>query len=320
MKKQKQILVIGSSGQIGTELVEELRRIYGGSNVVASDIHAPEHYTGTDGPYETLDVLKGNSVLEVVKKYKVTEVYLLAAILSATAEQSIKAAWRLNMDGLFNLLDICKERKIKMFWPSSIAAFGPGTPKENTPQNCYMDPSTVYGISKLAGELWCEYYFQKFGVDVRSLRYPGLISYKAQPGGGTTDYAVHIFHEARKHSRYECYLAEDTRLPMMYMHDAVRATVELMNADFGNVKVRSSYNVAAVSFTPAEMVKEIQKHISDFRCTYKPDVRQQYAASWPASIDDSAARSDWGWHHKFDLAAITKDMLAHIHAPANAVL
>ncbi len=312
MKKQKQILVIGSSGQIGTELVEELRKIYGNEHVVASDIHPPVNNTGSDGPYESLDVLQGNSVLEIVRKYKVTEVYLLAAILSATAEQSVKAAWRLNMDGLFNLLDICRERKIKLFWPSSIAVFGPGTPRINTPQFPYMDPSTVYGISKLAGELWCEYYFQKFGVDVRSLRYPGLISYKSQPGGGTTDYAVHIFHEARKNNKYECYLAEDTVLPMMYMPDAVRATVELMNADFGNVKVRSSYNIAAISFSPSELVKEIKKHLPDFVCTYKPDIRQKYASSWPASIDDSAARSDWHWSHTYNLADIVEDMLWHI--------
>lgn len=309
MKKQKQILVIGSSGQIGTELVEELRKIYGSNQVVASDIHAPAN---NNGPYETLDVLQGNSVLEVVRKYKVTEVYLLAAILSATAEQSVKAAWRLNMDGLFNLLDICRDRKIKLFWPSSIAVFGPDTPKVNTPQNPYMNPSTVYGISKLAGELWCEYYFHKFGVDVRSLRYPGLISYKSQPGGGTTDYAVHIFHEARKNNKYECYLAEDTVLPMMYMPDAVRATLELMNADFGNVKVRSSYNIAAISFSPSELVKEIQKHLPDFVCTYKPDIRQKYAASWPASIDDSAARKDWHWSHSYNLTDIVEDMLWHI--------
>jgi len=312
MKKQKQVLVIGSSGQIGTELVEELRTVYGNSNVVASDIHAPKNSGSYEGPFETLDVLQGNNVLEIIRKYKVDEIYLLAAILSATAEQSVKPAWRLNMDGLFNLLDICKERKIKLFWPSSIAVFGPGTPRINTPQNPYMDPSTVYGISKLAGELWCEYYFHKFGVDVRSLRYPGLISYKSQPGGGTTDYAVHIFYEALKTKTYECYLAEDTTLPMMYMPDAVRATIELMNTDFGNVKVRSSYNIAAVSFAPLEIVKEIQKHIPDFVCTYKPDVRQQYAASWPASIDDTAARTDWHWSHSFNLDDITKDMLLHV--------
>ena len=316
MKKQKQILVIGSSGQIGTELVDELRKIYGSNHVVASDIHTPKIPGDSDGPFETLDVLKGNTVLEVVRKYNVNEIYLLAAILSATAEQSVKAAWRLNMDGLFNLLDICKERKIKLFWPSSIAVFGPNTPRVNTQQNSYMDPSTVYGISKLAGELWCEYYFHKFGVDVRSLRYPGIISHKSEPGGGTTDYAIHIFHEARKNNSYQCYLAKDATLPMMYMPDAIRATIEIMNADFGRVKIRTSYNVAAISFSPEEIAAGIKKYIPDFVCTYKPDIRQQYASSWPASIDDSAARSDWGWHHIYDLASITKDMLEHIHSSA----
>lgn len=307
----EKILVIGSSGQIGSELVEELRIRFGNDNVVASDIKAPEGIVHK-GPFEVLDVLYTAKVVETIEKHGVTQIYLLAALLSATAEQKIKLAWHLNMDGLINLLEICRERKIRMFWPSSIAAFGPNTPRHNTPQYTVMDPTTIYGISKLAGERWCEYYHQKFGVDVRSIRYPGLVSYKSEPGGGTTDYAVHIFHEAKKHGSYECFLAADTELPMMYMPDAIKATVDLMTVDASLVKIRSSYNVAAISFTPAQLAEEIKKHIPNFTITYKPDVRQQYAASWPASIDDSAARKDWGWAHKYDLAAMTKDMLANV--------
>jgi nucleoside-diphosphate-sugar epimerase len=259
-----------------------------------------------------LDVLDFPKVNELIRKYRVTQVYLLAALLSATAEQKIKSAWRLNMEGLLGLLDIAREEKLKLFWPSSIAVFGPTTPKQHTPQHTIAEPSTVYGISKLAGERWCEYYFQKYGVDVRSLRYPGLIGYKTEPGGGTTDYAVHIFHEALKNKKYECFLSENTSLPMMYMHDALKATIGLMDTDADKIKIRSSYNVAAMSFTPAELATEIKKHIPDFKISYNPDVRQQYADSWPQSIDDSVARKDWGWKHDFDLKKMTEDMLHHI--------
>ena len=306
------ILVIGSNGQIGSELVEALREDYGDKRVIASDIKEADAETKSRGPFVQMDALDSKQVHEVIKKNKVTQVYMLAALLSATAEQKVKLAWKLNMEGLINLLDIAKEEKLKLFWPSSIAVFGPTTPRRNTPQHTTMEPTTVYGISKLAGERWCEYYFTKYGVDVRSLRYPGLISWKTLPGGGTTDYAIDIFHEAVKNKSYECFLEEDTMLPMMYMEDALRATISLMDTDPSTVKVRSSYNVAAMSFSPKMLAEEIQKHIPDFKCTYKPDVRQQYADSWPQRIDDSEARADWGWSHEYDLAQMTEDMLSHI--------
>ncbi len=306
------ILVIGANGQIGSELVEELRRIYGDKNVIATDIKPASSEMLHNGPFEQIDVLDFPKVNDIINKYNVKQVYLLAALLSATAEQKVKSAWKLNMEGLLGLLDIAREQKLKLFWPSSIAVFGPTTPKQNTPQHTITEPSTVYGISKLSGERWCEYYFQKYGVDVRSLRYPGLIGYKTEPGGGTTDYAVHIFHEALKTKKYECFLSENTSLPMMYMHDALKATIGLMNADADKIKIRSSYNVASMSFTPAELATEIKKHIPDFKISYKPDVRQQYADSWPQSIDDSVARKDWGWKHDFDLKKMTEDMLHHI--------
>ena len=306
------ILVIGSNGQIGSELVEKLREDYGASRVFASDVKEADADSKSRGPFIQMDVLDSKQVYEAVKKNNVTQVYMLAALLSATAEQKIKAAWKLNMDGLLNLLDIAKEEKLKLFWPSSIAVFGPTTPRRNTPQHTVMEPTTVYGISKLAGERWCEYYFKKYGVDVRSLRYPGLISWKTKPGGGTTDYAIDIFHEAVKNKTYECFLEQDTMLPMMYMEDALRATISLMDSDASKVKVRSSYNVAAMSFTPKMLADEIQKHIHGFTCTYNPDIRQQYADSWPQRIDDSEARTDWGWSHEYDLAHMTEDMLMHI--------
>ena len=306
------ILVIGSNGQIGSELVDTLRKDYGGNRVIASDIKDAGAETKSHGPFVQMDVLDSKKVFEVIKQNKVKQVYMLAAMLSATAEQKVKLAWKLNMEGLINLLDIAKEEKLKLFWPSSIAVFGPTTPRRNTPQHTIMEPSTVYGISKLAGERWCEYYFNKYGVDVRSLRYPGLISWKTLPGGGTTDYAIDIFHEAVKNKSYECFLEEDTMLPMMYMEDALRATISLMDIDASKVKVRSSYNVAAMSFTPKMLADEIKKHIPDFTCTYKPDIRQQYADSWPQRIDDSEARADWGWSHEYDLAHMTEDMLSHI--------
>ena len=311
------ILVIGAKGQIGSELVDELRQLYGAANVVATDIKLPSEEFINSGPFYQLDVLNFAGVVDIIKKHKVKQVYLLAALLSATAEQKIKSAWNLNMEGLLGLLEIAKNEKIKLFWPSSIAVFGPTTPRFNTPQFTIAEPRTVYGISKLAGERWCEYYFKKFGVDVRSLRYPGLIGYRTEPGGGTTDYAVHIFHEALRNHRYECFLSKDTMLPMMYMNDALRATISLMNAESENVKIRSSYNVAAISFTPEQLATEIKKYIPDFTITYNPDVRQEYADSWPQSIDDSSARSDWGWKHEFDIEAMTNDMLQQIQSMVN---
>jgi nucleoside-diphosphate-sugar epimerase len=306
------VLVIGAQGQIGLELVEGLRKIYGSTNVIAADVKDAIEDFKSQGPFMQLDVLDRARVHEVIRTNKITHVYLLAALLSATAEQKIKSAWKLNMEGLINLLDIVKEEKVKLFWPSSIAVFGPTTPRQNTPQHTVMEPTTIYGISKLAGERWCEYYFLKYGVDVRSLRYPGLIGWKTEPGGGTTDYAVNIFHEAIKNKRYNCFLSENTTLPMMYMEDAIRATIELMTADSEKIKIRSSYNVAAFSFSPKMIAEEIRKHIPEFICTYKPDVRQQYADSWPESIDDAAARKDWGWKNNFDLKKMTEVMLSQI--------
>lgn len=308
------ILVIGSNGQIGSELVEELRLRYGNSNVIATDIKPPVVDYLNDGPFYEVDVLDTDKVYGLIKKYNVTQVYLLAALLSATAEQKIRSAWKLNMEGLLGLLEMARQEGFRLFWPSSIAVFGPTTPRENTPQLTITEPNTVYGISKLAGERWCEYYFNKFNVDVRSIRYPGLIGYKAEPGGGTTDYAVHIFHEALRSHKYECFLSENTRLPMMYMPDALRATIDLMNVPAEKVRIRSSYNVAAMSFTPKELALEIKQHIPDFTISYKPDVRQQYADSWPQSINDSIARKDWNWNPHFDLTKMTDDMLMHIQA------
>lgn len=310
----ERILILGSSGQIGTDLVQALRLQYGNENVIAADLKAQPIALGQqNGPFEFIDVLDAPKIYEVIKKYNVKQVYLLAALLSATAEAKIKSAWRLNMEGLFNMLEIAKENpSIKIFWPSSIAVFGPTTPKVKTPQYTVMEPSTVYGISKLAGERWCEYYFNKFGVDVRSIRYPGLISYKADPGGGTTDYAVAIYHEALKKQSYDCYLRDDTRMPMMYMPDAIRGTLDLMHADADKVKIRSSYNLAAIDFTPAEIAAEIKKHIADFSITYNPDSRQAIADSWPQSINDAEARSHWGWKHEYDMERMTADMLKHL--------
>jgi nucleoside-diphosphate-sugar epimerase len=313
------ILVIGAKGQIGSELVDELRRINGDKNVIATDIKLPSDDFMKSGPFYQLDVLDFPRVLEIIKKHNVKQVYLLAALLSAVAEQKVKSAWKLNMEGLLGLLEIAKNENLKLFWPSSIAVFGPTTPREKTPQITVTEPTTIYGISKLAGERWCEYFFQKFGVDTRSIRYPGLIGYKADAGGGTTDYAVEIFHEALRDHKYECFLSKDTYLPMMYMHDALRATIMLMDAEASSVKIRSSYNVASMSFTPQQLADEIKKHIPDFSITYKPDIRQQYADSWPKSIDDSAARKDWGWKPEFDLSSMTEDMLQHIQATANHI-
>lgn len=311
------ILVIGAKGQIGSELVEELRRLYGEINVIATDIKLPSENFIKSGPFYQLDVLDFPKLLEIIKKHNVKQIYLLAALLSAVAEQKMKTAWKLNVESLIGLLEISRDENLKLFWPSSIAVFGPGTPKENTPQFTITEPATVYGISKLAGERWCEYYFKKFNVDVRSIRYPGLISYKTEAGGGTTDYAVEIFHEAVQNKRYESFLSKDTFLPMMYMRDALRATISLMNSDPDSITIRSSYNVASMSFSPQQLADEIIKHIPDFKITYKPDVRQQYADSWPKSIDDTFARKDWGWKPEFNLATMTEDMLQNIQMIAN---
>lgn len=311
MRTRDKILVIGSSGQIGTELVQNLRNIYGIDNVIASDVKVTDQ--AKEGPFEVIDVMNAPGLLEIVKRHKVNQVYLLAALLSATAEKMPKFGWDLNMQGLFNVLDLAKEKIIeKIYWPSSIAVFGPNTPKENTPQYTIMEPSTVYGISKQAGERWCEYYFNKYGVDVRSLRYPGLIGWKSSPGGGTTDYAVHIFHEALKSGSYECFLSENTTLPMMYMPDAIKATIGIMQADPHKVKIRSSYNLSGFSFSPKELALEIKKHLPDFTISYKPDPRQQIADSWPKSIDSIEAYKDWGWKPEYDLEGMTKDMILNL--------
>lgn len=314
MNAKEKILIIGSSGQIGSELVEGLRDIYGRERVIASDIRDLEKESlEAVAPYEKLNVLDKDHLYALVKKYEITQIYLLAALLSATAEKNPMFAWDLNMNGLFNVLNLAKEGHIKkIYWPSSIAVFGPTTPRIMTPQFTIMEPNTVYGISKQTGERWCEYYFQKYQVDVRSLRYPGLIGYKSAPGGGTTDYAVHIYHEAAKHQPYVCFLSENTGLPMMYMPDAIKATIDLMHADPDKVKIRSSYNLSGMSFTPQEIANEIKQHYPSFSISYQPDSRQQIADSWPQSIDDSYANNDWGWKASYDLKLMTEDMFAHI--------
>ena len=304
------ILIIGACGQIGTELTLKLREIHGNDQVIASDIREGAEELMQSGPFELLNATDEPHIREVIEKYEVRVVYLMAAMLSATAEKAPMKAWDLNMDSLFHILNLAKEGKIdKVFWPSSIAVFGPTTPKDNTPQTTIMEPTTVYGISKQTGERWCEYYHRKFGVDVRSIRYPGIISYKTLPGGGTTDYAIEIFHEAIKNGEYTSFLAEDAALPMMYMDDAIKATIDIMDAPAEKIKVRSSYNLAAISFTPAVLAEEIKKHMQDFEISYEPDFRQSIAESWPSSIDDTAAREDWGWDHNFDLEKMTTTML-----------
>ena len=310
---KERILIIGSSGQIGTELVIELRNIYGNDNVIASDIRLSSIEVMESGPFEKLDIMDEKLLRNIVKKYKITQVYLLAALLSANAEKNIELGWSLNMRSHSHVLDLAKDGLIKkIFWPSSIAVFGPTSPMENTPQYTVMEPNTVYGITKQAGERWNEYYFNKFGVDVRSLRYPGLIGWKAAPGGGTTDYAVDIFHQAIQHKKYESFLSENTGLPMMYMTDAIRATINLMEAPAVQVKIRSSYNLAGVSFTPKQIAEEIKKHIPDFEISYSPDFRQAIADSWPSSIDDSYAKKDWGWELKYDLEKMTSIMMKNL--------
>jgi nucleoside-diphosphate-sugar epimerase len=312
MVKEK-ILVIGASGQIGVELTLALRKIYGNTNVIASDLREQNPLLEGTGPYVSLDVMNKEMLHVQVIRQGITQIYLLAAILSATGEKNPNLAWSLNMASLLNVLDIAKEENLhKVYWPSSIAVFGPTSPKQNCPQQTIIEPTTVYGISKYAGEFWCNYYFNRYGVDVRSLRYPGLISYKSQPGGGTTDYAVEIFHAAKDKETYECFLQEDTYLPMMYMPDAIRATIELMEADASSIKVRTSYNLSGMSFSPKEIFEEIKKHISDFNTIYKHDSRQLIANSWPQSIDDSVARKDWGWKEEYDLGGMVEDMLENL--------
>jgi nucleoside-diphosphate-sugar epimerase len=311
MRKGK-ILVIGAGGQLGSELTQGLWNLHGKENVIATDIKDPQGILA-QGNFEILDVLKQKPLFDFIQKNNIVEIYHLAAVLSATGEKNPKFAWHLNMDGLIHVLDAAVEYKVdKVYWPSSIAAFGPTTPKNNTPQDTIMDPTTIYGITKQAGERWCDWYFRNKGVDVRSLRYPGLIGYKTKPGGGTTDYAVDIFFKALSDKKYECFLKHDTYLPMMYMDDAVKATIDLMQAPVAKVKVRSSYNISAMSFSPEEIAAEIKKHIPDFQITYNPDFRQSIADSWPKSIDDSAARKDWGWQHKFGLKEMTKEILTHL--------
>ena len=307
--------MIGACGQIGAELTMQLRQQYGGANVIAADIKKPEGELLESGPFAEINVLDQAGIADILDKYRVTQIYNMAAMLSATGEKYPMKAWELNMNGLIHTLELARDRQVKkVYWPSSIAAFGPTTPKANTPQITVMEPNTIYGISKQAGERWCEWYFLKYGLDVRSLRYPGIISYKTMPGGGTTDYAVDIYFKARSQKAYTCFLAHVMLLPMMYMPDAIRATIELMEADAERIKIRSSYNLAAMSFTPAMVGESIKQHIPDFQLTYDIDFRQKIAETWPGSIDDSEARADWGWQHAFDLDKMTADMLQHVPA------
>lgn len=312
MVKDK-ILVIGASGQIGVELTLALRKMYGNANVVASDLREENPLLKGTGPYVSLDVMNKEMLHVQVIRQNITQIYLLAAILSATGEKNPNLAWHLNTQSLLNVLDIAREEHLhKVYWPSSIAVFGPTSPRVNCPQQTIIEPTTVYGISKYAGEFWCKYYHQRYGTDVRSLRYPGLISYKSSPGGGTTDYAVEIFHEALEENKYDCFLSKDTYLPMMYMPDAIKATIELMEADANKISIRTSYNIAGISFSPEEIAAEIKKHQSGFEITYKPDYRQAIADSWPQSIDDTVARKDWGWKHEYDLPRLVNDMLVNL--------
>lgn len=312
MHKEK-ILIIGACGQIGVELTLGLRNRYGAENVIASDLREQNPLLAGTGPYVSLDVMNKEMLHAQVVQQNITQIYLLAAILSATGEKNPSLAWHLNMQGLLNVLEIAREQKLnKVFWPSSIAVFGPSSPRTDCPQQTIIEPTTIYGISKYAGEFWCQYYWQRYGVDVRSIRYPGLISYKSAPGGGTTDYAVAIYHEALSKQSYTCFLKADTYLPMMYMPDAIRATIELMEAPADRITIRTSYNLSAISFSPAEIAASIQRKIPAFSITYQPDYRQVIADSWPASIDDSTARRDWGWKHQYDLDAMTDDMLLHL--------
>ena len=306
-------IIIGAGGQIGTELTLALRNQYATDQIIAADIKEVAPTLIQDGPYVQMDILNRDAVRSYIIDNQIETVYLLAALLSATAEKNPDFAWKLNMEGLFTILDLAKEGYVKkIFWPSSIAVFGPTTPADNTPQHTVMEPSTVYGISKQAGERWCEYYYNKFGVDVRSIRYPGLISYKSPPGGGTTDYAVDIFYKAKKEGKFTCFLSKDTALPMMFMDDAIRATIQLMDAPASRLRIRSAYNLGGISFTPEEIASSIKNHLPAFEITYEPDFRQAIADSWPNSIDDSYAQADWDWKLGFDLERMTEVMLKNI--------
>lgn len=311
--KSEKILILGACGQIGVELTLALRKAYGDSNVIATDIRGEHELLAGTGPYEVLDAMDGEAITTTIKKHGITQVYLLAALLSATGEKDPKRAWDINMKSLLQVLDISIEQKLnKLYWPSSIAIFGSTTPKQGTEQKTIVEPETVYGISKYAGELWCQYYHNRWGLDVRSLRYPGLISWKSEPGGGTTDYAVDIFYEALKHGKYNCFLQEDTYLPMMYMDDAIRGTIELMEAPAEQIKSRMAYNFSAMSFSPKELAEVIKKQMPEFEISYAPDFRQKIANGWPQSIDDAAARADWGWKHAYDVERMSADMLKNL--------
>src|SRR4051794_40505367 len=311
--RDEKILVVGACGQIGVELTLQLRKMHGERMVIASDLREEHPLLKGTGPYVSFDIMNKETFHVLVLRYSITQVYLLAAILSATGEKNPPLAWHINMQSLLNVLEVAKEESLsKIYWPSSIAVFGPSAPKENTPQHTIVEPTTVYGISKFAGERWCEYYFNRYNVDVRSLRYPGLISYKSNPGGGTTDYAVEIFHDALSRGSYASFLKEETYLPMMYMPDAIRATIELMHADASKITVRSSYNIGAMSFSPGDVAAEIKKHLPNFSIIYQPDSRQNIADSWPRSIDDRQAGIDWGWKPKYDIARMTDDMLMNL--------
>jgi len=307
------ILIIGACGQIGTELTTKLREIYGKDNVIASDINTRKLDLVNSGPFVILDAKNFNAIKDCCVNHNIDTVYLMAALLSATGEKYPMEAWDLNMNSLFHVLNLAKGGQIKkIFWPSSIAVFGPTTPRENTPQHTICEPTTVYGITKQVGERWCEYYYKKYGVDVRSIRYPGIISHKAMPGGGTTDYAVEIYHEAIKKGNYDCFLSENTSLPMMFMDDGIKATIDLMEAPAKSLTIRSSYNLSAISFTPKEIFESIKTQMPEFSITYNPDFRQAIADSWPSSIDDTVARQDWNWQHSFDLDTMTAEMLAQL--------
>jgi len=314
------ILIVGACGQLGSELTQSLCIIFGSDNVIATDVHEPTQEFKDQAHFELLDILDYKRLEQLVDQYQITHIFHLAAILSAKAEENPIIAWNLNTRGLMNVLEVTKEKKLnRIFWPSSIAVFGPDTPKDNTPQDTVMNPNTVYGISKLAGERWSEYYFQNYGVDVRSIRFPGLIGYKALPGGGTTDYAVDIFHKAIKGEHFKCFLAKDSYLPMMYMQDAIKATIQLMQAPVDNIRIRSSYNVSSISFSPEEIASSIQRHIPEFTISYSPDFRQTIARSWPNSINDTKAREDWGWEPEYDLEKMTSDMLKNLSKDHKAV-
>jgi len=307
----KRILVTGATGQIGSELTIELRKKHGGDNVIAAGHRRkPSEKLVNSGPFEYIDVTDGDSIEKLVKKYDVSTIYHLAAVLSAIGEEKPQIAWKVNMNGLYNILEIAREhRLVRVFWPSSMAVFGPEAPRINTPQDAVLIPRTMYGVTKVAGELLCNYYFLRFGLDVRSVRYPGVISSETPPGGGATDYAVEIFYEAVKKKRYTCFVREDTVLPMMYMPDCIKAAIDLMEADASRIRCRTSYNVTGTSFSAGELTSEIKRYIPEFECEYKPDFRQKIADSWPMSIGDSVAREEWGWNSTYDLAAMTKDMI-----------